>query len=75
MMSSAKVPANFRYVGPSNGLIAAARIELHGRLTPAQVGEHNAFIAEMRDQTRQDFVSQQSRFVGVTRFLPISTGI
>ena len=74
-MNNAKVPANFRYLGPATGLIAAARIELRGRLTPEQVAEHNAFIDEMRDQTTQDHVSAQSRFIGVTRFLPISTCI
>ena len=76
-MNSTKVPA-FRYVGPAAGLmpaLQAARIELRGRLTPEQVAEHNRFIDEMRDQTTQDFVTAQSRFVGVTRELPISTCI
>lgn len=56
------------YVGPR-------RIPFIGRLTPAQVAEHNAFIDAMRDDTTQGQVSQQSRFVGIVRGLPDATTI
>lgn len=53
------------------------RIPLTGRLTPAQVAEHNAFIDRMRQEEaaddRQAWVSQPSQFVGITRGLPDHT--
>ena len=75
MTVSEKVPA-FRYVGPTAGLmpaLQAARIALVGRLTPAQVAEHNAFIDAMRDTDSFAAVNEQSRFVGITRGLIPST--
>ena len=71
-----KVPS-FRYVGPASGLMpalrAASAIVLTGRLTPAQVAEHNAFIDAMRDTDSFAAVNEQSRFVGITRGLVPST--
>lgn len=57
-------------------LTPARRIPLTGRLTPAQVAAHNAFIDEMREvDARQDWVSQPSRFVVGQRGLPASTTV
>ena len=60
---------------PTPAYVAPRRIALIGRLTPAQVAAHNAFIDAMRDDTTQGIVSQQSRFVGVVRGLIDSTTI
>ena len=73
-----KVPS-FRYVGPTSGLMpalrAASAIVLAGRLTPAQVAEHNAFIDAMRDADTFGHVDTPSRFVGITSGLNPNTRI
>ena len=77
MPVSEKVPA-FRYVGPTAGLmpaLQAARIALVGRLSPAQVAAHNAFIDSMRDDNTFGHVDAPSRFVGVTSGLNPNTRI
>ena len=77
MTVNTKVPA-FRYVGPTAGLLPAlqaARIALVGRLSPAQVAEHNAFIDAMRDENTFGHLDTPSRFVGVTSGLNPNTRI
>ena len=77
MTVNTKVPA-FRYVGPTSGLLPAlqaARIALAGRLSPAQVAEHNAFIDAMRDEDSFGHIDEPSRFVGVTSGLNPNTRI
>ena len=77
MPIATKVPA-FRYVGPAAGLLPAlqaARIALVGRLSPAQVAEHNAFIDAMRDENAFGHIDTPSRFVGVTSGLNPNTRI
>ncbi len=54
----------------------AQRFPLTGRLTLAQIAEHNRFIDAMREvDARQDFVSTPSRFVGGKSGLPDYTTI
>ena len=78
MTVNTKVPA-FRYVGPTSGLLpalqAASAIVLTGRLSPAQVAEHNAFIDAMRDEDSFGHIDEPSRFVGVTSGLNPNTRI
>ena len=56
-------------------LRAASAIVLAGRLTPAQVAEHNAFITATQAGDSFASVDAQSRFVGITRGLVPSTTI
>ena len=53
---------------------ATARIPLAGRLTPAQVAAHNAFIDEMWEpKAAPAWTEVRSRFVGIKSGLPTYT--